>query len=383
MLAEKNRNIANEIKPNNAKHLIQLGTDKARCVLKNGSVIESFALEATRGLDAQLTIADEVLDIDQDDLESKLAPTRNRRRHISITYEFPDMKPKALFITSACPKANPFFDTYMKTVRMMANGKPGYFACAFDVNAAIANGINDPEFIEKERERMPESTFMQEYGTIFIGQKGDSAFPYSIVNQCRTLTKIELEQPKNSKSRYVISLDIATSDAKGSDNTIFSVIKFTEKSDGTFSKKLVYMRAFNGKKLDFLADELRKLYHCRFPNAEAIVFDARGIGDALPRLMDKEWIDITTGKEYPPLVVDDQPNHNSSAWQVLHPVRAVNSLNQRMYTNLRVNLEQRTLELPITKAEMELNQAALGPGEKKLGMEERDVFLQTDALQYE
>ena len=265
----------------------------------------------------------------------------------------------------------------------MAKGEKGYFACAFDYMAAVSNGITDAEFFEKERARMPESTFMLEYGSIFLGSDGDSAFPFSLVDSCRTLKNVEMEQPKNSKSRYIITTDIATSEAKGSDNTIVMVLKFTERSDGSFAKKVVYIRSFNGQKLDALTEELRKLYHTKFPLAEKIIFDARGVADSLPRFFDKEWLDLTTGKEYPPLVVDDVPNMNSAALQVLHPVRAVNTLNQRIYTNLRVALEQKTIELPISSRTMRSLESEKEDESKRLSMYEQAVFIEADALQYE
>lgn len=102
-------------------------------------------------------------------------------------------------------------------------------------------------------------------------------------------------------------------------------MKYTERSDGSFAKKLVYMRSFHGKGLDILAEEIRKLYHIKFPNCEKIVYDARGLGDSLDRFFDKEWVDPLSGKEFPPLVVDDVPNRNAAAIPALHPFRAVNS----------------------------------------------------------
>ena len=41
------------------------------------------------------------------------------------------------------------------------------------------------------------------------------------------------------------------------------------------------MKSYNGKKLSFLAEEVRKTY-ARFPGTEVIVFDQRGLGDSLP-----------------------------------------------------------------------------------------------------
>ena len=58
-------------------------------------------------------------------------------------------------------------------------------------------------------------------------------------------------------------------------------------------------------------------------------------------------MDEVTGREFPPFVVDDQPNSNPAALDILHPFRAVQSLNQRIYTNMRVSLEKRQVEIPL------------------------------------
>lgn len=143
------------------------------------------------------------------------------------------------------------------------------------------------------------------------------------------------------------------------------------------------MKSFHGKTLDVLADEIRRLYHISFPNAEKIIYDARGLGDSLDRFFDKEYVDPMTGKEYPPLVVDDTPNHNSAALQVLHPFRAVQTLNQRIYTNLRVALEKKTIELPVNSRTIQAKQSEIEDVTKRMPMQEMAVFIEADALQFE
>lgn len=383
MLADQNPNIANEISASNARSLVQLSKDKGKCTLKNGSYIESFSIESMRGLRLKIAIIDESPEVDQESQDAIVSPTKNFRRDISFNYDFPDYPSKTVNITSACEKSNSFYDDFVRVCREMAKGTPGAFACALDYNAAAANGITEMEFFMKEKERMPDLVFQMEYGSKFVGANSNSAFPFDLTAPCRTLDVIEMEQPKNSKSRYVICLDIATSTAKGSDNTVIVVEKFTERADGSFAKKLVNIRSYNGKPLDFLADEVRKLYHLRFPNVEKIIYDARGLGDSFDRFFDKEWIDPLTGKEYPPLVVDDEQKMNPDAIQVLHPFRAVNTLNQRIYTNLRVALEKRTLELPIQERTMRSRQQEIEDSSKRLTPEELAVYLETDALQFE
>lgn len=382
IIAEQNQNLANEIRPINSKALVSIAKDAASCVFKNGTKIFSTALDSARGKRAKVLWQDESLQVDQESYDAIAEPIKNTTRYCAATYGFKDFPSKTICLTSACEKGNPFFDRYMKSVKAISRGDKGYFACAFDYKAAISNGITDSEFFEKEKLRMPESTFDMEYGTIFLGSSSNSAFPYELIDTCRTLQNVELEQHRNSKSRYVIGLDIATSEAKDADNSIIVVIKFTERSDGSFAKKLVYMQSFHGKTLDILAEEIRRLYHTKFPNTEKIIYDARGLGDSLDRFFDKEYVDTLSGKEFPPLVVDDAPLTNPIAVPILHPFRAVQGLNQRIYTNLRVSLEKRTIELPIPYRVMQMNEINVEESKRKSSYE-KVIFLEADALQHE
>ena len=90
-----------------------------------------------------------------------------------------------------------------------------------------------------------------------------------------------------------------------------------------------------------------------------------------------------SGKEYTQLVVDDVTNLNASALPVLHPFRAVQTLNQRIYTNLRVALEKRTIEIPVDSRIIKASEAELEDPSKQMKMEERAVFYEADALQFE
>lgn len=381
MLADTNINIRNELMATRNNSYVRISTERGIAEYKNGSKFISGSIQSLRGQRAKIIVVDETPGIDQEMLDAIVSPIRNFRREISFNNDFPDYTSKIVNITSACEKSNTFYDEFLRVVRQMAKGNRDAFACALDYRAAAANGITELSFFEAERARMPDTVFDMEYGSKFVGALSNTAFPYEIVETCRTLRKPELDQPKNTKSRYVLSVDLATSDAKGSDNTVISVIKFTEHQDGSYSKKLVYIRSYNGQKLDFITNEIRELYHVHFPSAEKIIYDARGLGDSLDRFFDMEYYSPTLGKEFPPLVVDDQPNVNHDALQILHPVRAVNSLNQRMYTNLRVALEQRKIELPLNSKIAFANDA--DSEKNKLTIPERAIFYETDALQFE
>ncbi len=247
LLADQNPNIANELSSGSSRALVQLSKDKGRANYKNGSKIESFSIESMRGQRAKVVVVDECPEVDQELQDAIVSPIKNYRRDISFNYGFKDYSSKTVNITSACEKANSFYNEFKRVVRDMAQGRRESFACALDYNAAVANGITSMEYFMAEKAKLPDIVFQMEYGSKFVGANNNSAFPYELTQSCRTLTKVEMEQPKNSKSRYVISLDIATSEAKDADNSIITVLKFTERADGTFAKKLVFIRSFHGK----------------------------------------------------------------------------------------------------------------------------------------
>ena len=391
-LADSNPNIAREISMKSARSLVQLAKDKGVCDLKNGSRIESFAIGSMRGLRAKIVIIDETPEVDSKDKAAIILPIKNFTRDICFNYGFDDYVSKTVEITSACEKTNSFYDDFMRVMGEQRKGNRECWAWALDYNAVAKNpittGITDMAFFEAERARQPDSVFAMEYGSRFVGATTGCVLPFSLVETCRTLRGVETMQPKRSQSRYVLAVDLATSTAEGADNSVIVILKFTEGANGFFNKKLVYIRSFHGVKLDAMAEEVRKLIHLKFPNIEKVVFDARGLGDSFSRFFDKEWVDPISGQEYPPLSPDDEPVRGASL-PLLRPYRAVLSLNQRIFTNVRVNLEKRTLELPMASRTIFANDVTSFdeagnevPG-NKLSQEARAIFLEANALQYE
>lgn len=381
-LANENINFRNEIKPTNARTYVSISKESSSVLLWNGSTIESVAIASARSRRAKMVVVDEARDVDMDVLRSVVLPTRNETRYNARTYGFKDFESKLIYISSACPKSFEFYKEFERIVQRRAHGDTRYFAIDLHYRTPVSEGLTSEEFYEEERRNNPESTFQMEYEGKFLGTAENSAFPFDLVQGCRTLDQIEMEQPKGSKSRYIISLDIATSKAKGSDNSVMIVHKFTEKKDGTFLRKVVHIRSYNGVPLDFLTEEVRKCFHIKFPNSEKIVYDARGIGDSFDRFFDREWVDPESGREFPPLVVDDEPLTNPDAEQALHPFRAVNTLNQRIYTNLRVALEKNRIELPSSSAFIKEKQQQMEES-KRMSKEEFANFREADALQIE
>lgn len=358
--------------------------------MKNGSKIESFSIGTFRGNRAKIIVVDEAPEVKENDLTDIAKPVRNTTRDNCIQYGFPDYRSKMVSITSACIKANYFFDAFTDTLKRMARGDTSCFACALDYKAAARVGISEMDFFEQEKRDMPESKFAMEYGSIFLGAEAGSVFPYELTEKCRTLKEVEISMPIKSNAEYVMSVDLATSSAKQADNAVIVLLKLVECENGSYIKKLVYIRSYHGKRLDYLANEVRKLL-VKFPNVSKVVFDNRGLGDAFPQFLSQPWTDPDSNKEYPPLVRDDERTIIHNALPLLHSVIAHNAVNQQMVSATTIAFEQQSIEIPINsrfilggsivrEGEEEDGET---PASKKLTAQEKAVFVEADALQIE
>ena len=131
-----------------------------------------------------------------------------------------------------------------------------------------------------------------------------------------------------------MGVDLATSSKRLADNAVITVVKLVEMENGNYLKRVVYMRSYHGKRLDALAEEVRRTY-AKFPRIIKIVFDHRGLGDALPEFLSQPWTD-DNGKEYPPWTLDDSKSFIHNAVPILRSVKANPQINQQLVSCLRV-----------------------------------------------
>ena len=314
---------------------VQLSRNKGVCTLKNGSKIESYSVGTMRGNRAKIMVIDESPEVKADDLDAVIGPVRNTKRDICHQRGIADYPSKTISITSACLKSNYFYAMFVSALRDFAKGSTSSFACALDYRSAARVGITDMEFFRKEQRKMPEAKFAMEYGSVFVGAESGSMFPYDLTEGCRTLRQVEYAQPSGSSSDYVIGVDLATSTDRKADNAVICVVKLADMENGAYLKKLVYLRSYHGKRLDALAEEVRRTFS-RFPRTTRIVFDHRGLGDAFPQFLAQPWIDPESGKEYPPWTLDDERTIIHNAVPILRSVKASAQINQQLVSYLRV-----------------------------------------------
>ena len=379
--------ILREINASRHNKPVQVNPHKGVCWLKNGSKIESYSMGTLRGNRAKILICDEAPEIPKNDLDAVAKPIMNETRDICIQREIEDYDSKIVSITSACMKNNYFYTSFINILKRMAAGESGCFAWAMSYEEAVREGVSKQSYFDDQRKDMTDEKFKMEYESIFLGAAEGSVFPFDLTDKCRTLTEVEIAQPAKSNVEYVMALDIATSSASNADNAVLTTFKLVELDNGGYLKQVVRIQSFHGLRNDALAKELRKNL-VQFPNTIKVVVDVRGVGDAFPQFLNKPWTDPATGKEYPPLVRDDEVSLIDNAVPLIRPFQANNLLNQQMVNFTTIALEQESLQLPISSRYIVNNKIADRDGEeegtgKKLVKEEIAIFIEADTLQIE
>jgi hypothetical protein len=312
---------------------------------------------------------------------------------------FVDCRSKIISISSAFFNTCDYAIRFKNTLKRMARGHQGSFACALNYESCARVGIESMEFYEQERETLSPVEFATEYGSVFVGAMDNSVFPYSVTEPCRVLNNIELSQPKGTTCKYVISLDIAGSfEGAAPDNSSICVLKIVEKNDGRWQKHVVNIATYRGINQRQLAEEIRKTY-LRFPNTVMIIYDRNAIGVGMVSLFDEPWTyedDKGIMREMPPLVAFDSVV-KYKAENILYPFVATNQLNNALAQVLMKNLHDKDIRFPAVSTSIQRELAhprlrdedddAKGTKEKQrrtmLVTEEIMVFKEADALQAE
>lgn len=383
----KNETIAREI-----NFPIRTGADDCYCEFKNGSEIRAITLAQDRGGDSARSwrfnylLVDEARLVKDDIIETILIPMTKTKRQNALKWK-QNEKGKVIFISSAYLKTSSLYKRFKYHYEQMIDGNKNYIAMCFPYQVGIQAGLFGEDDIEQELSKpsMTKDKFAYEYEGIFVGSSGESYFPYELTNECRVLERPELEQPKKSNSIYIITHDVAVSDAKGSDNACTHVIKLKPRPDGTYLKQIVFTKVVNGMPLNKQRDMLRELLHLKFPNTERILVDAQGAGAGLPSLFYESWEyrDERTGKvtEYPPLIQDDDEVGIKTIEGALPIIRAIHGMNNFVnlyYPYMKACFENHTLELLKQSEEIDTLYK-----QGQLTLDEYEQYIQHDILQSE
>ena len=371
---------------------IKTGMDDCVVEFKNGSEIRAITLAQDRGGDSARSwrfsymLVDEARLVKDNIIEEILIPMTKTKRQNAIKWHKSE-KGKMIFISSAYLKTSKLYDRFLYHYKQMISGNVNYMCMCFPYQVGVQAGLFDQDDIEKELEKpqMTKDKFAYEFEGVFVGSSGESYFPYELTDQCRILERCELEQPKKSESKYIITHDVAVSDKNGSDNSCTHVIKLKPRADGTYLKQVVYTKVVNGMLLNKQRDLLRKLLHIQFPNTVKLCIDVQGAGAGLPSMFYESWeyLDEKTGKitEYPPLIQDDDKDSLEVLDNALPIIRAIHGMNNFVnlyYPYMKGCFEDQSIELLSQSNDVDILYKS-----NKISFDEYEQHIEHDILQSE
>lgn len=371
---------------------IKTGMDDCVVEFKNGSEIRAITLAQDRGGDSARSwrfsymLVDEARLVKDNIIEEILIPMTKTKRQNAIKWHKSE-KGKMIFISSAYLKTSKLYDRFLYHYKQMVSGNVNYMCMCFPYQVGVQAGLFDQDDIEKELEKpqMTKDKFAYEFEGVFVGSSGESYFPYELTDQCRVLERCELEQPKKSESKYIITHDVAVSDKNGSDNSCTHVIKLKPRADGTYLKQVVYTKVVNGMPLNKQRDLLRKLLHIQFPNTVKLCIDVQGAGAGLPSMFYESWeyLDEKTGKitEYPPLIQDDDKDSLEVLDNALPIIRAIHGMNNFVnlyYPYMKGCFEDQSIELLSQSNDVDILYKS-----NKISFDEYEQHIEHDILQSE
>ena len=381
------------------QHPITMNKTEAKIWFKSGSYIETFGIfgtaDSARGRRYGVVVLDESRLINAKTIGEIIKPMTqwNRPHWFSMRKlghkDFIDVNTKVIQISSAYLKSCTLFEKFKDNLIQMGSGSKKHFALALDYRAGVRNGYVKKDFVDNERRTLPTSIFAYEWASVFVGVDDSAYFKFDEIEKCRTLPNIELQQPKGSKSRYILSVDPADTSATYGDNTAFVLIKLKERSDGTFWKEVVYIKTYKGISLSEICDKTRELW-LKWPSIECIMIDINGLGRAAPDFLDSSF--TVEDKEYPAFVdPDDERKKNiPNALPILRCHVPTNAWNNEMADYLKVCFQNGNVRFSKSMAEhredqqtMMLEADSKKKKDRSVLIEEESVIMDCEAAVYE
>lgn len=371
------------------QHPIVMNKTEAKINFKSGAYIETFGIfgtaDSARGRRYGVVVLDEARLINSKTIGEIIKPmTQWNRPHWfrmrKLGYkDFADVNTKVIQISSAYLKSCTLYEKFKDNLIQMGEGSKKHFALALDYRAGIRNGYVKKDFVDNERRTLPTSIYAYEWASIFVGVDDSAYFKFDEVEKCRTLNRIELQQPKGSKSRYILTVDPSDTTESYGDNTSFTLIKLKERSDGTFWKEIVYMRTYKGISLSDICDIIREVW-LKWQSIELIVVDTNGLGRSAPDFLDSSF--TVDDREYPAFVdpMDERKANIPNSIPILRRHIANNALNNEMADYLKVCFQNGDIKFPKSLADFREDRQTIGEEEGNKKKKDRNTLLEEEAV---
>jgi len=355
-----------------------LNTPQDNVEFFNTSAIKIVAsAEGARGQRCTVMVVDESAIVAKEIYDAVLVPmgTIGRKPPYLQNPKYAHMQERAkmIMLTSAKDESNwnyGMYQTYLQNMKRFGNKSTFNLIC-LPYQVSIQNDLVTKEkLIEQMRdENFDMDTFNMEMGALWSKTIKDGYYNITKLANCRTIkypeypkylqNEIGMKEFSNIKTNEeeirIISADIALMGSNYNvinDNTIITyMVAYPNKARNAYIREVRYMEPISGGvPIDTHALRIRELYN-EF-NCDYIVLDTNGIGMSVFNSLTKSGISDVTGEH---LCAYGCMNDTSmqelvsdkTGDKIIYSIKASQSLNKEMYSNLQYKISSRQIRFPI------------------------------------
>lgn len=322
----------------------------------------------------------------KDLLDSVIAPMRYVRpapfRQLP-QYQHVQEESKMISISSAGLKKNWWYQYTLSQIWIQCFGdksgiqsKDEVCFMAFDYLTSLEHHIKTAKEIAAERKTSDYISFSTEYQNLPYGIDESAFFAYEEFDDARVLKKAfypkRPEEVASGRQRYkmpkqqgeirLVGVDLASSAAKGSDNSSFVLGRLIPTRKG-YKRQIVYVETHNGVGAPAQALRIRQLM-TDF-EADMLIMDFRNLGTSIFNIMTDVIHDDVRGVDYPPITVayhetiaNKYEEYMSQtirkdAIPCIYPIHATAELNSLMAVTFKDKLKTGMIEFLVLPEEAE------------------------------
>lgn len=298
----------------------KVGANESYVEFWNGSkIMATVSNDNARGLRGSMLIIDEYRLVDEPVVNDILIPTLTAPRQPGYLekpeYAHLTEESKEIFLSSGWYKHHWSYKRFKEISIDMLKGKDA-FACSIPFTCSLDHGLLTKKRIKKEMEKesMTEASFQMEYCGKFWGENDQSYFKMLEIEPCRTIEnpfypmddleyitqksknkKIKSSLPKRNGEIRILSADIAVSQAKGSDNSVYALMRILP-NGGEWTRQVVHIESHQGMEAERQAIKIKRLF-AEF-ECDRMIIDTQGVGKTVWGYLQKVNVDSERNEEY-------------------------------------------------------------------------------------
>lgn len=271
----------------------QFAKDFTRLTFHNNSVLDIVvASQGSRGLRRHGLSFEEICQMEKhrEIIGEVLLPLlANNRKGADGKVSKHEIHKQLMYVTTASSRQSYAWEQLFSVMLDMAREKSA-FVIGNDFALPVMFEQLDPDYIEevKNDPSMSPLQFAREYMSVWTGSSENSLVQLKDLEKCRVLTDAEFSFTKSKlEHKYLISVDVARSDKKGSATTAIAVFKIIPRGNGTFIKHLVNVHTYKGN-MHFEDQSIYIKELVEKFSASMVIVDGNGLGRGLLDYLVKE-----------------------------------------------------------------------------------------------